>query len=74
MYQMLHYVSRVSLADIIYGAYVDIKKFIILWVHGLVVKALDSQFKVNAKVDLAFHLTKVNQMNTRNFWELSGKK
>ena len=71
---MLHYVSRVSLVDIIHGAYVDIVKFLILWVHGLVVKALNSPSKVNFMVDSAFHLTKVYQMNTRNFWELSGKK
>ena len=27
-----------------------------------------------SKVDSAFHPTEVGKMNTRNFWELSGKK
>ena len=28
----------------------------------------------SSKFDSAFHPSEVNQMNTRNFWELSGKK
>ena len=28
----------------------------------------------DAKVDSAFHPSKVNKMSTRNFWELNGKK
>ena len=27
-----------------------------------------------SKVDSAFHLSEVDKMSTRNFWELSGKK
>ena len=27
-----------------------------------------------SEVDSAFHLSKVDKMSTRNFWELSGKK
>ena len=27
-----------------------------------------------SKVDSAFHLSEVNKVSTRNFWELSGKK
>ena len=45
--------------------------------NSLVVKALDSQFRgplFKAKVDSAFHLSEVDKMSTRNFWELSGKK
>ena len=45
------------------------------------VKALDSQsmdvvFKIPGwfKVDSAFHPPEVDQMNTRNTWELTGKK
>ena len=38
--------------------------------NGFVVKALDSQ----SKVDSAFHRSEVDKMGTRNFWELSGKK
>ena len=33
MYPKLRYVSGVSLVDIIYGVYVDLVKFLILWVH-----------------------------------------
>ena len=47
----------------------------------LVVKALDSQFRGpvfktlgDSKVDAVFHPSEVDQMSTRNFWELSGKK
>ena len=47
----------------------------------LVVKALDSQFRGpifktlgGSKVDAVFHPSEVDQMSTRNFWELSGKK
>ena len=50
--------------------------------NGLVVKALDSQsrgpvFKKSlggSKVDSAFHPSEVDEMSTRNFWELNGKK
>ena len=52
-----------------------------LWSNGLVVKALDSNPEVQrskplsgSKVDSAFHLSEVDKMSTRNFWELSGKK
>ena len=53
------------------------------WSNGLVVKGLDYQSNPEvpcskplggSKVDSAFHLSEVNQMSTRNFWELSGKK
>ena len=33
MYPKLSHVSRVSLVDGIYGVYVDIVKFLILWIH-----------------------------------------
>ena len=49
--------------------------------NGLVVKALDSQsrgsmFKITQwfEGDLTFYLSEVDQMSTRNFSELSGKK
>ena len=45
------------------------------------VRALDSQSSGpggeaigSSKVDSVFHLSEVDQMSTRNFWELSGKK
>ena len=50
-------------------------------IYGLVVKVLDSQsrgpvFKTTwwLKVDSDVHLSEVDQMSTRNFWELGGKK
>ena len=49
--------------------------------NGLVVKVLDSQsrgpeFKTTggSKVNSGFHPSYVNEMSTRNFWGLSGKK
>ena len=49
--------------------------------NSLVVKLLDSQSRFpcskplgGSKVDPAFHLSEVNKMGTRNFWELSSKK
>ena len=52
-----------------------------LWSNGLVVKALDSQFRGPVfkttgwlQGRSAFHPSEVNKMSTRNFWELSGKK
>ena len=33
MYPKLHHVFRFSLVDSIYGFYVDIVKFLILWIH-----------------------------------------
>ena len=51
------------------------------WSNSLVVKALASQsrgpvFKPlgGSKVDSAFYTSKGDQMSTKNFWELSGKK
>ena len=55
------------------------------WGNGLEVKALDSQYSSNpgvccskplvgSKVDSAFHPSKVDQINTRNFLKLYGKK
>ena len=54
----------------------------VLWSIGLVVKVLDSQSRVpvfetscvGSKVDSAFRPSEVNQMSTRNLWELSGRK
>ena len=56
----------------------------VLWLrhcHCLVVKALDSQSRGPMfrtirwpKVDSALHPSEVDQMSTRNFWELSSKK
>ena len=52
-----------------------------LWSNGLVVKALDFNPGVlcskplgASKVDSAFHPSEVDQMSTRIFWELGGKK
>ena len=49
------------------------------WSNGLVVKALDYQVPCSkplggSKVDSVFHPSEVDKMNTRNFWELNGKK
>ena len=45
------------------------------------VKVLDSHPEVKcsktlncSKVDSTFHLSEVNKVSTKNFWELSGKK
>ena len=49
--------------------------------NGLVVKALNSQSGIpyskplgGSKVSSAFHPSDIDQMSTRNFWELSGKE
>ena len=49
--------------------------------NGQVVKVLDSQSRGlcskplgGSKIDSAFHPSEVGKMNTRNTWELSGKK
>ena len=53
----------------------------VICANDLVVKVLDSQPGIlcskplnGSKVDSAFYPSKIDQMSTRNFWELSGKK
>ena len=45
-------------------------------VNALVSQSKGSMFKSTGwlQVDPAFHLSEVDKISTRNFWELSGKK
>ena len=60
------------------GSQLGTQEYICAMAKGL---KLDSQsrcpvFKTmgSSKVNSAFHPSKVDQMSTRNFWEVSGKK
>ena len=45
-----------------------------IFLHGQPILAQCSKPLGGAKFDSAFHPSEVDQMSTRNFWELSGKK
>ena len=73
---LLYKLYQVFWEDIEFNTFV--KSFI---PSTLVAKAPDSQFRGPMfkttgwlQVDSAFHPSKVNKMNTRNFWKLNGKK